>query len=70
MTGKNKELRWPDMPRIKHPFRLAAIMTCELLMVYRKMYDQCIFFLYLQTPNRLGVVGAVIHHRQQNAVNL
>lgn len=34
MTGKNKELRWPDMPRIKHPFRLAAIMTCELLMVY------------------------------------
>lgn len=34
MTGKNKELRWPDMPRIKHPFRLAAIMTCEFLMVY------------------------------------
>ena len=34
MTGKNKELRWPNMPRIKHPFRLAAIMTCELLMVY------------------------------------
>ena len=34
MTGKNKELRWPDMPRIKHPFRVAAIMTCELLMVY------------------------------------
>ena len=34
MTGKNKELRWPDMPRIKHPFRLATIMTCELLMVY------------------------------------
>ena len=34
MTGKNKELRWPDMPRIKHSFRLAAIMTCEFLMVY------------------------------------
>lgn len=34
MTEKNGAFRLSDMPRIKHPFRLAAIMTCELLMVY------------------------------------
>ena len=34
MTEKNGAFRLSDMPRIKHPFRLAAILACELLMVY------------------------------------
>ena len=29
MTEKNGAFRLSDMPRIKHPFRLAAIMTCD-----------------------------------------
>ena len=61
MTGKNKELRWPDMPRIKHPFRVAAIMTCELLMVYEAVCHPGSPMALMFTVMQIMLTGIVAH---------